>query len=773
MGLSRLSAFVTAATAAVLCLTPSSALGGHIDHAAPALGPATPPGPAFNSGGPGAKWERVTTLFTGNPHTDIDFFTRGGNLYAAAGTLAAGVNGGGQSIFRLMSGGTLDPAFVSAHPSASCLSNPSAALSLQHDVEATPKGDVLLNTTNPFAVRSDAQLLVDATDQRGRCHDNGTLGISGAPRGGLELIDITDPANPVEIGLTSHIGEAHTVNVDPKRPHIAFAVTSDSVSVTCNADDTACTRNNEDPASSQRFNLDGFEVVDMASCMNFAIGTDVSFKRTMCRPVVYRYRYPDARNALGHTVDGLAGCHEVEIYPDDKLTCASIHATMVFDLSGAFDDNGTPTDYTDDRPRGTPLPGRVRPSTSNPGPFQTGAMVTDCVFDATGGELTIPRWKNDLGAPSLTGVQFLGAVFHQGRGGTFHSTEDIDVSHEAEFTHSRKFLFASDERGGGVSPPGASCSPGADNTQGNGGLHFYDPDKLQTTSPNDPAVAWQPYARTPTGEKAIYRAPIHTGPQGTLCTAHVFQLIPGQNRIFMGWYSQGTQVVDFTEHSNGTVEIKEAGWFVPENANQWVSHVFKFERNADCTFTYWGATGDFNLGAAGRSAMDVYKVTLPPPPGAPACTPAVAPPPPPPPPSPPPPPGPPRVNPPKALLRYVRGSGRLAARKVRTLSSRGRTATSTARFYVNVTRGPNGGLRGRVRWLDRGLRVNIHVRRLRRVAFSGKTATLVGATRFRGKTRLFTLRITDRGRGRLDTAQLRMRGYSRSGRLARGNVVVR
>jgi hypothetical protein len=82
----------------------------------------------------------------------------------------------------------------------------------------------------------------------------------------------------------------------------------------------------------------------------------------------------------------------------------------------------------------------------------------------------------------------------------------------------------------------------------------------------------------------------------------------------MGWYSQGTHVVDFVERRDGTVRTREAGFFIPEQANEWVSHVFKFRRNEDGTFTYWGATGDFNLGTAGRSAIDVYKVKLPPPP---------------------------------------------------------------------------------------------------------------------------------------------------------------
>jgi hypothetical protein len=82
----------------------------------------------------------------------------------------------------------------------------------------------------------------------------------------------------------------------------------------------------------------------------------------------------------------------------------------------------------------------------------------------------------------------------------------------------------------------------------------------------------------------------------------------------MGWYSQGTQVVDFVEHANGTVTFQKAGHFIPVEANEWVSAIFRVKRNENGTYTYWGATGDFNLGTAGRNAIDIYKVTLPAPP---------------------------------------------------------------------------------------------------------------------------------------------------------------
>jgi hypothetical protein len=250
-------------------------------------------------------------------------------------------------------------------------------------------------------------------------------------------------------------------------------------------------------------------------------------------------------------------------------------------------------------------------------------MVTDCV-DGTGpGEqdLGVPAWLQS-GAPSLTGVRWIGSVYHQGRGAggaatpVYDSSQDIDFDHEAEFTQSGEHLIATDERGGGILPPGASCSPGVDNPAGNGGVHFYRTDRLQRGTPDTAEQAFTAYAEKPGGGKAIYRAEIRTQPRGTVCTAHVFQQIPGQNRIFMGWYSQGTQVIDFVERADGSVRASEAGWFLPANNNEWVSAIFRTRRNANGSYTYWGATGDFNLGEAGRDSIDVFRVTLPPPPPA-------------------------------------------------------------------------------------------------------------------------------------------------------------
>ena len=611
---------ITAVVTALFALPGAAA--ADLDHPVPTFSTPVPPTLTFQSGGEGAKWEFLGTFPTGNPHTDLDFFQRGGATYASLGTLAVGPNAGGQSIFQLTdANGKFDPRYVTGVPTASCVSNPANATGLQHDVEATPKANTILNTDNRFAKRTETQLIIDATDAAGRCHDQGgSLSLSGAPRGGLEIIDVTEPAKPVSIGLTTHIGESHTVNIDPKRPHIAYAASSDAVGV----DAEGKQRLNE---TTEPNDLDGFEVVDLSSCMNFPAGTSVEAKRQACRPQVFRYRYESLDIAAGHTnnkgtSNGAFGCHELEIYPDDRLTCGAGNASIVFSMKDAFDDNGTPTDFTDDKPRGAPLPCRVRDSSSSP-QFATGAKVTDCVIGTKDGKeqnLGVVEWLK-IGAPSVTGVKWLGSAYHQGRETTqesatpnFPSTEDIDFSHESEFTHSGRFLLSTDERGGGILPPGASCAPGADNPTGNGGIHAYRVDALRKQRPANADEAFTSYARTKTGGKAIFRAQVRTKAQAALCTAHVFQQIPGQNRIFMGWYSQGTRVVDYTENADGTIDFKEAGYFIPENANEWTSAIWKVEKNADGSFTYWGAASDFYVGDGGRGTMDLYKVTLPPPP---------------------------------------------------------------------------------------------------------------------------------------------------------------
>jgi hypothetical protein len=570
------------------------------DHpAAPGTGVNAPLSSAFIAdGAEGTEWELITTLATGNPHTDLDYFTQGDTLYASVGTLAFGANGGGQTIVKLMEGGEVTPEFVAAHPSASCLAAASGVTGLQHDVEATPKGDVPLNTVNPYADRRDAQLLLDTTDAPGRCHDNANAALQ-SPLGGVEIIDIRDVTMPFELALTSHAGEAHTVNVDPKRPHIAFVASSDGGNV-----------NEEGQITSG--DLHTVEIIDLSSCMDLDPASSVQDRRDACNPVVYRMPWDPQWTRTTNAPTAFGACHEVEIYPNDLFTCAGLSGSVVLDLSGAFDDNGTPNNFLDDTVNGDPLPCARRDSTSVAS--ATTAKVVDCVTGEGGADLTVAGWQA-LGSPSVDGVELVGFVNHDPASGP---AVDVSIAHEAELTHSGRYMIVSDERGGGVTPGGASCpAVGSNVGDGNGGLHVYAVDQLLTEQLGDApgaeraeATRAQTYATTPEGEQAIYRA-IPSVPGGTFCTAHVFHQIEDQNRIFMGWYSQGTRVVDYVEHEDGTFSWHEVAYFTPENADQWVSAIFHSEDNGDGTFTYYGATGDFMLAGYGRNAIDVYKVTLP------------------------------------------------------------------------------------------------------------------------------------------------------------------
>ncbi len=135
--------FVAAAVVTGALAVPASVFAHDLfDHGFGGTAPDFSASTGFNAGGKNAQWDLVTTILTGNPHTDLDFFEQRGETYASAGTLATGANEGGQTIIKLTrrNGDVVDPSFVGGHGSAQCLSNPEASLGLQHDVEAAPKG---------------------------------------------------------------------------------------------------------------------------------------------------------------------------------------------------------------------------------------------------------------------------------------------------------------------------------------------------------------------------------------------------------------------------------------------------------------------------------------------------------------------------------------------------------------------------------------------------------------------------------------------------------
>ena len=81
--------FALATAAVVLGATGTAA--AHLMDARRRAAPSPPPRhPRSSPAGRTPQWELVATIPTGNPHTDLDFFTSGGDTYASVGTLAAG-----------------------------------------------------------------------------------------------------------------------------------------------------------------------------------------------------------------------------------------------------------------------------------------------------------------------------------------------------------------------------------------------------------------------------------------------------------------------------------------------------------------------------------------------------------------------------------------------------------------------------------------------------------------------------------------------------------
>lgn len=475
-----------------------------------------------------------------NPGTDIKLFKRQGRTFAAAGTLGQGDEQHvGQRIIKLTNkGGKVRPRWWADHGSANCQTNNTGVTSLQHDNAVTPKKSPVI--------------MFDTTDTTGRCHDPGG--------GGLELVDVGGPYfpredfKPREVHLTRHVGTSHTVTVDDKRPWIIY--------------------NN----SGQSTGAPWIEVLNIKSCMNRKLSLEE--KRAKCRPVVSRIYFEDewARriDAAGEQVEGTeASCHDITAR-GNRLYCANLNSTIILDVENLTDDKG--------RVRGDPLKCEVIDGTN------TTAKVTDC----SGAE---------VGDGQARGWKYIGHFNHPGRNGTHNTnteytrTEGIAVSHEAEPTPNGKFMFVTDERGGGLVPGGASCAQDPNPyPYDNGGVHVFKGVKNGDLS----------YAKNPEGENAVFIGAANV-PSATFCTSHVMEQIAGEQRFAIAWYTQGTKIVDYFIDDNGRWTFRETASVIPTGpeANTWTSQVFKKEKNDDGTVTYWFLANDVTRG------LDIFKWTGP------------------------------------------------------------------------------------------------------------------------------------------------------------------
>jgi hypothetical protein len=317
------------------------------------------------------------------------------------------------------------------------------------------------------------------------------------------------------------------------------------------------------------------DVVDMGSCFGTHTWT-LAKRRSACRPLVYRIQFQaewtqQRDQNTGELEPGSAACHDIT-YADGRLYCAGINASLILDVTGIVSKGGI---------RGTALPCPVIAGT------RTGAQVTDC---GAMGPARVER---------ATGWTFLGTFQHPGRdcgppgvddrtcnsNNQVRADQGVAISHEADPTPDHRFMFVTDERGGGVVPPGSSCAPGIDNPFGNGGAHAFDisnPGNIQ-------------YATTPTGEKAVYISDAVV-PAETFCDIHVIEQVPGEQRFIAAYYSQGIKIVDYFIDSAGHVQFKETSSFTLPNANTWAAEDFKIVDNGDGTRTYFIAADDIHRG---------------------------------------------------------------------------------------------------------------------------------------------------------------------------------
>ena len=265
--------------------------------------------------------------------------------------------------------------------------------------------------------------------------------------------------------------------------------------------------------------------------------------------------------------------------------------SKAFTSSGAVKGTPLPCDLL---APGDPSPGAGQPA--HPGTAVTGAWITDC------SEWTKAKHQATIPTAVATGISVVGIIHHAGRDGNIPVVEqnsapdeDISVSHESDPTPDKDTLFVTDERGGGVVPPGASClTPNALNTTGNGGVHAYD-----ISDPANPT-----HSLTPSGDPAVFRAE-PTVPAADFCTSHVMEQVPDENRFFIAWYSQGIRVVDFFIDDQGRVTFQEIGYFVPTQPASplmWTAKPFLIKDNPNGTRTYYLAANNISNSVTGTGA---------------------------------------------------------------------------------------------------------------------------------------------------------------------------
>lgn len=268
--------------------------------------------------------------------------------------------------------------------------------------------DAVQGFENDLSITPDGMIAVLGMDAGGRCHD--------PIEGGLELVDLSDLANPRTLHITRNVGMAHSVTIDPSRPWLAYLSTSD--------------RN------------DFMDIVDFRSCLGGIAEMDA------CKPEIARAVF-DARFwpqiAVKDGPDPVQfGCHDVR-FRADRAYCAAIDTTLILDTSKVVGADGRLT--------GTKLTDADMCPTRD-APRAPGVKMTDCML------WTNAQFEALKAVP--VDMRLVSWIQHDG---SKPAAQDIEIAHQAEVIGDGTTMLITDERGGGLDNR-AGC-PG-------GGIWFYD-----------------------------------------------------------------------------------------------------------------------------------------------------------------------------------------------------------------------------------------------------------------------------------------------------------
>lgn len=400
----------------------------------------------------------------------------------------------------------------------------------EDDVQITPNG----------------KIAVIATDAPGRCHD--------PTFGGLEFVDVSDPANPTLLGLVRLNADSHNSTIDLDRPWLVYNSNSDT--------------------GGNNF----IDIADFKSCLKL--------DPSKCKPVVSRFQMKDSWTA-GSQTPVPSACHDIT-FKRHKLYGACINTTLIFNPKHVLK-NGKLT--------GSHLTSKADVGQANACPLvapSAEAMVDLSVVDCSA--WTSDKWKEEN--LNSAHIRLVSLMRHPGVSLDEDSPgrKGIQISHKSDPVAGGRLVAINDERGGGLNaPPGpqpAHC--------GGGGIWFYD---VRNAAHPKPAVMKN-------GKKAVFfPGPSRiTRTEGSNCTSHVFWQWSGVgNFISAAWYSSGTQVfrykTDFSTHP-ATVRFVKRKTYVPPGASTWTSRVFAQKKKAGKRVLYFVAT-DIARG------FDFFKLTLP------------------------------------------------------------------------------------------------------------------------------------------------------------------